>query len=150
MVSASVSDCIRFYHCEISLGDQDDSIMECKLINIELYKENSWKSQVGVEAKPQYYTQLVKNRVKKKLSIFDQLLRAGYFLTFYGQKKIKNFKKGDNQIWNMIKEGIENESFLNEFKFWEASESVLIFQFLNDKISNYVKQNLIVNTIIQK
>jgi hypothetical protein len=29
-------------------------------------------------------------------------------------------------------------------------ESVFIFQFLNDKIHNYVKQNIIVNFIIQK
>ena len=29
-------------------------------------------------------------------------------------------------------------------------ESVLIFQFLNDKIHNYVKQNIIVSFIIQK
>ena len=39
--------CIRFYHCEISLGDQNGSIMECKQINIGLCKENSWKKQVG-------------------------------------------------------------------------------------------------------
>jgi hypothetical protein len=29
-------------------------------------------------------------------------------------------------------------------------ESVFVFQFLNDKIHNYVKQNIIVNFIIQK
>jgi hypothetical protein len=46
------------------------------------------------------------------------------------------------QVWQKTE---ESGNFLRLFE-----ESMFIFQFLNDKIHNYVKQNIIVNFIIQK
>ena len=44
----------------------------------------------------------------------------------------------------------QNERFLSFLSLYIFEESVFIFQFLNDKMHNYVKQNIIVYFIIQK
>ena len=42
------------------------------------------------------------------------------------------------------------EKFLNFLSLYIFEESVFIFQFLDDKMHNYVKHNITVNFIIQK
>ena len=44
----------------------------------------------------------------------------------------------------------QNERFLRFPSLYNFEESVFIFQFLNDKMYNYVKHNITVNFIIQK
>jgi hypothetical protein len=44
----------------------------------------------------------------------------------------------------------QNERFLSFFSLYIFVESLFIFQFLNDKMQNYVKHNITVNFIIQK
>ena len=60
--------------------------------------------------------------------VFLEGVQGGKFLVFVSSRSVK----------------------MRGFSFLSFEESVFILQFLNDKVHNYVKQNLIVHFIVQK